>query len=235
MDIYKKNKKIFEKRLKANLLSDRKKLRDSLKKDDPIDVEWIFKQYKKQNGICANPRCNYKLNNIFEEEEIIGCWRVTSVNRINNNFGHTKSNCNLMHRYCNSAMEWNDYPCYLFKCKRYNCECYEKYKKVFERIGHPENIDSNIIRMKEIILISGKIKRRRRRKRIFTDKNQVLILENKYLKVMSSLRKNTKEKKALIKNNELIKRTVINSKLLKKIDRDKKMKIKSLLEKMLLK
>ena len=52
---------------------------------------------------------------------------------------------------------------------------------------------------------------------------------------MSSLRKNTKEKKALIKKNELIKRTVMNSKLLKKIDRDKKMAIKRLLEKMLLK
>ena len=241
MDIYKKNKKIFEKRLKANLLSDRKKLRDSIKKDDPIDVEWIFKQYKKQNGICANPRCNYKLNNIFEEEEIIGCWRVTSVNRINNNFGHTKSNCNLMHRYCNSAMEWNDYPCYLFKCKRYNCECYEKYEKVFERIGHPENIDSNISRMKEIILISRKIKRRikrnKLRRRIFTDKNQVLILETKYLKVMSSLRENIKEKKALIKKNQLIKRTIMNSKLLKKIkvDREKKKGLINLIYKMLLK
>jgi len=239
MEIYKKNKKIFKGRIMENIRGDRKRVRDSIKKDEHVDVEWIFEQYKKQNGICGNPRCNYKLNNIFEEEEIIDCWRITSVNRINNNFGHTKSNCNLMHWYCNIAMEWNDYPCYLFKCKRYNCECYEKYKKVFERIGHPENIDNNISRMKHIMQISRTIKRRikrnKLRRRIFTDKNQILILENKYLKVMSSLRKNTKEKKALIKKNELIKRTIMNSKLLKKIDRDKKMAIKRLLEKMLLK
>jgi hypothetical protein len=245
MEIYKKNKKIFEGRIIGNLDADRKsdikRRRDSINKDERVDGEWVFEQYKKQNGLCANPRCNYKLNNIFEEEEIMGCWRVTSVNRINNNFGHTKNNCNLMHLYCNMAMEWNDYPCYLFKCKRYNCECYEKYEKVFERIGHPENIDNNISRMKHIMQISRTIKRRikrnKLRRRIFTDKNQVLILETKYLKVMSSLRENIKEKKALIKKNQLIKRTEINTKLLKKIkvDREKKKALIKKIYKMLLK
>ena len=85
MEIYKKNKKIFKGRIMENIRGDRKRVRDSIKKDEHVDVEWIFEQYKKQNGICANPRCNYKLNNIFEEEEIIDCWRITSVNRINNN------------------------------------------------------------------------------------------------------------------------------------------------------
>jgi len=52
MEIYKKNKKIFEGRIMGNLRGDRKsnikRRRDSIKKYECVDGEWVFEQYKKQ-------------------------------------------------------------------------------------------------------------------------------------------------------------------------------------------
>ena len=251
MEIYKKNKKIFEGRIIGNLDADRKsdikRRRDSINKDERVDGEWVFEQYKKQNGLCANPRCNYKLNNIFEEEEIMGCWRVTSVNRINNNFGHTKNNCNLMHYYCNCNLQhntWRDTPCYLFKCNEDKCKCYEKCKKVFEKLNHPENIECNRNRMRmirqRVIKWDYKIKKDKIRKNIFTNKYQLKILEKKYYQVIRHIKKHFNEKKALIKKNQEIEKkkklikNMLSYKKSKIIQKEKRIRLKKLLEKIIL-
>jgi hypothetical protein len=244
MEIYKKNKKIFQGRITGNLYKDKKsdikRRRDSIKENECVDGEWVFEQYKKQNGLCANPRCNYKLNNIFEEEEIMGCWRVTSVNRINNNFGHTKNNCNLMHWYCNCNLQHNTKiftPCYLFKCdcKIEKCKCYEKNKKVFEKINHPENIKCNRNRMKEIRKGWYVYEHKRRRKIYFTNKYQIAILEKKYWRVMRELRWKVRQKKALIKKNQQMKGSIKNMIKTLKDTKIKKLALKRLLEKIVLK
>jgi len=244
MEIYKKNKKIFEGRIMGNLRGDRKsnikRRRDSIKKYECVDGEWVFEQYKKQKGLCANELCNYKLNNIFEEEEILGCWRVTSVNRINNSVGHIKDNCNLMHWYCNSNLQHNTYiftPCYLFKfnCKTDKCKCNENTKKVFEKINHPENIEYNRIRMKEIRKYWCVYEHKRRRKIYFNNKYQIAILEKKYWRVMRELRWKVKQKKALIKKNQQMKHTIKNMIKTLKETKTKKMELKRLLEKIILK
>ena len=243
MEIYIKNKKIFEGRIMGNICGDRKSdikiRRDSIKKYECVDGEWVFEQYKKQKGLCANELCNYKLNNIFEEEEILGCWRVTSVNRINNSIGHVKDNCNLMHWYCNSNLQHNTKiftPCYLFKCncKTDKCKCNENTKKVFEKINHPENIEHNRNRMKEIRKGWYRYKMKQRRKIYFNNKYQITILEKKYWRVMRELRYNVNQKKALIKNNQQMKQTIKNMIKTLKETKMKKMELKRLLEKIVL-
>jgi hypothetical protein len=239
--IHKKNKKIFQGRITGNLYKDKKsdikRRRDSILENECVDGEWVFEQYKKQNGMCANLRCNYRLNNIFEEEEIMGCWRVTSVNRINNSVGHIKSNCNLMHWYCNCNLQhniWIDTPCYLFKCNVDKCECYENYKKVFEKLNHPENIEYNINRMKEIRKSWRRYEYKRRRKIYFNNKYQLAILENKYWRVMRQLRWKVKQKKELIIKNQQIKNAVKNIVKKLKEKKTKKRALKNLLEKIIL-
>ena len=244
MDIYKKNKKIFEGRILNNLYSDRKsdirRRRESILENECVDGEWVFEQYIKQKGMCANSICNYKLNDIFNKEEIKGCWRVTSVNRINNSIGHIKSNCNLMHWYCNNNLQHNTKiftPCYIFKCdcNIKKCNCYEKNKKVFKNINHPENIDNNRKRMYEIRKGWYIYEYKRRRRLYFKNPYQISILEKKYWKVMRDLRINFRKKKALQKDNQTIKRTIKNMTKYLKISKIKKNKLKGLLEKIILK
>jgi hypothetical protein len=127
-------------------------------KDDCVNELWMLDQYKKQQGRCAHPSCNHLLNNFTEIREPTLCWRSTSVNRINNEIGHTKDNCNLMHSYCNSSMERPYRGCYLFNCSRSKCSCKSDKKKVFEKIDHPENLDINKKRMFLIMESFYKIK-----------------------------------------------------------------------------
>ncbi len=127
-------------------------------KDDCVNELWMLDQYKKQQGRCAHPSCNHLLNNFTEKREPTLCWRSTSVNRINNEIGHTKDNCNLMHSYCNSSMERPYRGCYLFNCSRSKCSCKSDKKKVFEKIDHPENLDINKKRMFLIMESFYKIK-----------------------------------------------------------------------------
>jgi len=127
-------------------------------KDNCVNELWMIEQYKKQQGICAHPSCNHLLNNFTEKKEPTSCWRSTSVNRINNEIGHTKDNCNLMHSYCNSSMERPYRGCHLFNCSRTKCSCKNNRKKVFEKIGHPENVDNNRKRMILIMESHSKIK-----------------------------------------------------------------------------
>lgn len=206
---YNYNLRLFKSRISGNLGTDKKseisRRRDSITKYECVTGEWVFEQYIKQNGFCANPFCNTKLNNIFEEEEIKGCWKVTSVNRINNSIGHIKQNCNLMHWYCNCNLQENTKiftPCYLFKCNKEKCECNNEYTKIFKKINHPEIIDHNKKRMFEIRKGWIIYEYRRRRRKYFNSEEQINILEKKYWRIMRQLRKIVREKKALKIENQ---------------------------------
>ena len=163
--IIKKNKSTFLSRISSNIYSDKdpekaeEKRRKSIEnKDVRVNPEWVFEQYDKQNGLCAE--CNQPLVNIRIEEELTSCRSSTSVNRIDNSLGHTKENCNLTHHWCNTvAREWPNSSCYLFNCgtdkntKKCKYGCVEKKKKIFEKINHPyrDNINTNEERMKTVL------------------------------------------------------------------------------------
>ncbi len=170
---------IFKKRIRSNLSADKgrsfyysrnrrfkkekveipeSRMKSIENKDDCVNELWMLDQYKKQKGRCAHPSCNHLLNNFTEKKEPTLCWRSTSINRINNEIGHTKDNCNLMHSYCNSSMERPYRGCHLFNCSRTKCSCKNNRKKVFEKLGHPENVDDNRKRMILIMASHSKIK-----------------------------------------------------------------------------
>ena len=119
----------------------------------------------------------------------------------------------------------------IFKCKRNNCACYENCKKVFEKIGHPENIENNRNRMKAVRKGFVYKEKKKKRKKYFNNKYQLLILENKYWRVMRQLRYKVKQKKALIKKRQKMKSAI--EKIIEKLKETKKKKngIKKILEK----
>lgn len=160
--IIKKNKSILLARITNNLHGDKKDKLESRRrsvenKDEWVNPAWVYEQYDRQNGLCAE--CNQPLINIREEEEHISCRLSTSVNRIDNSVGHIKENCNLTHSWCNCERERPNSSCYLFNCgtdkKTKKCKygCVEKKKNIFEKINHPycNNIQTNEVIMKAIL------------------------------------------------------------------------------------
>lgn len=233
---YNYNLRLFKSRIAGNIEVDKKsniiKRRTSIKNNECVTGEWVFNQYKKQNGICANPSCNHRLNNIFKEKEILGCWRVTSVNRVDNSIGHTKENCNLMHRYCNSRMENGIYGYYLFRCSGKKCNCRKKRREIFLKIGHPEDMDINKKRMKEIK--SGQVEwyRKKRkekiRERVFENKEIRTCIENRRAMIRNLIfvaNQRLRERKRAKEENRTISKIFKKYKLSKNVKTMKEVKL----------
>jgi hypothetical protein len=67
--------------------------------NDYINKEWILETYNKQNGACAH--CGNMLNKNY----FVGDPLNLSVNRICNEIGHVKNNCELTHHRCNITIK----------------------------------------------------------------------------------------------------------------------------------
>jgi hypothetical protein len=65
--------------------------------DDFVNVEWINNQYNQQAGLCA--LCSHRINSKCESRDALNL----SIDRLNNDVGHVKNNCQLTHVRCNIA------------------------------------------------------------------------------------------------------------------------------------
>ena len=63
--------------------------------DDFVDIEWINNQFNQQVGLCAI--CSHNMNSRYESKDALN----VSIDRLNNDIGHNKNNCQLTHLRCN--------------------------------------------------------------------------------------------------------------------------------------